>query len=115
MKMNNIVFIGIFLLSVLISSISQLLLKKSAVERHGSVLHEYLNLRVVLAYTLFIGCTLLTIYAYQGVPLSLGPLLESTGYIYVAVFGLIFLREKISKKKLLGYILIIAGIVIFTL
>ena len=108
-------YIAIFLLSVLISAISQLLLKKSALEKHESLSKEYLNPRVILAYGLFVGCTLLTVFAYKGVPLSLVPLLEATGYIYIAIISSLFLDEKITNRKLLGNALIIAGIIIFTI
>ena len=35
----------------------------------------------------FVGCTFLTMLAYKGIPLSLGPVLEATSYLYVTVFG----------------------------
>jgi drug/metabolite transporter (DMT)-like permease len=46
------------------------------------------------------------------VDLSLGPILEATGYIWVAVLGKIFLKEKIGAKKATGLLVIILGIVI---
>ena len=59
--------------------------------------------------------SLLTVYAYKFVPLSLGPVLEASGYVFVSVMGYFILKEKIGKKKLLGLVIIIAGIVIFNL
>ena len=91
-------FILIFLVSVLISSISQIILKKSAVKKYDSVLKEYLNVRVISAYTMFFLSTLLTMYAYTGVPLTLGALLEAVGYIYIPVLSFLFLKEKITPS-----------------
>ena len=50
--MNNL-FTLLLLLSVFISAVSQILLKKSALEEHKSFIFEYLNFKVILAYFLF--------------------------------------------------------------
>ena len=109
------IYILIFLCSVFISSVSQVLLKSSANRRHSSVLGEYLNIKVIVAYTMFFGSTLITILAYRYVPLSLGGILESTGYIFVAVLSYLFLHEKISKRKMTGLGMILIGIIVFNL
>ncbi len=110
---NEQLFIIIFLLSVLVSSVSQLLLKMSANRQYETRLAEYLNPKVIIAYALFFGATLITVLAYQYVPLSLGPVLESTGYIFVTLLGYFVLKEKIGKQKLLGMLVIIVGILLF--
>ncbi len=110
---NEQLSIIIFLLSVLVSSVSQLLLKMSANRQYETRLAEYLNPKVIIAYVLFFGATLITVLAYQYVPLSLGPVLESTGYIFVTLLGCFVLKEKIGKQKLVGMLVIIAGILLF--
>ncbi len=112
---NEVLFTVLFLFSVFISSVSQILLKKSAGKTHESRIREYLNPPVITAYFIFFVSTLLTMYAYRYVPLSLGPVLESTGYLWVSLLGLLFLKEKISRKKWIGLGMIIAGIIIFNL
>ena len=112
---NVTVFSLVFIGSVLISSISQLLLKKSANKVYPSRLKEYWNFPVMLAYFLFLLSTLLTVYAYRYVPLSLGPSRESTGYVFVCWLSSLFLREKITLKKAIGIAVIILGIFIFTI
>ena len=108
-------YIMIFLLSVFVSSISQIILKKSAQIKYANVAREYMNPRVIFSYGLFFLSTLLTMYAYKGVPLSLGTLLEASGYIYVLILSCIFLKEKITKRKLMGASFIIIGICCYTL
>ena len=108
-------FILIFLFSVLISSVAQIILKKSAGRKYDSLIKEYLNVRVIGAYSIFILSTLLTMYAYTGVPLTLGILLESVGYIYIPVLSLIFLKEKITPSMVIGSLFIICGIVVYNL
>lgn len=106
-------YILIFLCSVLISSISQVLLKSSANKKYDNTLREYLNPKVIIAYGMFFLATLITILAYKYVPLSMGGILEASGYIFVAILSFFFLHEKISKKKILGLGVILIGILVF--
>lgn len=101
--------------STLISSFSQIMLKKSAQKTYPSRIKEYLNPLVITAYGLFFGCTLLSMYALKVVPLSMSPILEASGYIFVAVLSFVFFKEKLTKKQLIGMCLIIGGIVVYTL
>ena len=111
----NLVYIFVFLTSVFVASVSQIVLKKSANKTYENKLQEYMNVPVILAYGLFFGSSLLTVLAYKGVPLSLGPILDASGYIWVSVLGAIFLKEHISKKKILGMAIIILGIIVFNI
>lgn len=104
---------GIYLIGVLISSFAQILLKKSADTKHESLIKEYLNFKTLFAYGVFFGATICSVLAYKYVPLSVGPILETTQYIFIAVLSYFFLKEKISKKKLIGLITIILGVLIY--
>ena len=108
-----VVYSGIYLIGVFISAVSQVLLKKAAMRTYASSLQEYLNPFVIFAYTIFVAATLLTIISYKVVPLSLGPILEATSYIYITVFGVVIFKEKMNKKKLCALGLIIAGICVY--
>ena len=112
---EKILFSLIFVFGVFISSVSQIILKKSAQKEYPNKIREYLNARVIFAYIIFFGATLCSIMAYKVIPLSLGPILESAGYIFVAVLSWLFLKEKITKKKMLGLSIIIIGIIIYSL
>lgn len=105
---------GVLLLSVLISAISQVMLKKSALKTYDAPIKEYLNPLVIFAYVLFVGTTLLSVIAYKGIPLSLGPVLESTAYIYVTLFGVLIFKERMTKGKVGALVLIIVGIVVYS-
>ena len=111
----NVLYLVVFLVSVFISSISQILLKKSANRTYESKIKEYLNPLVIIAYIIFFGSTLLTIFAYKEIPLSLGPVLEATGYIWVSLLGMIFLKEKLNLNKIIGLVLIIGGIIVYSM
>ncbi len=105
-------YICIFLFSVFISAISQIILKTSANQKHENWIKDYLNVKVIVAYSIFFISSFITIFAYKEVPFSIGPMLEATGYIWVAVLGYIFLKERISIKKIIGLVLIVVGIII---
>ena len=113
--MNDLVlYMGIFLIGVFISSSSQIILKKSALIEYPNRVREYLNVRVISAYIIFYIATFFGLYAYKVIPLSYGPILESTGYIFVAVLSWIFIKEKISLKKGIGIATIIIGLIIYS-
>lgn len=105
----------LFLFSVFIASLSQLLLKISSTKTYKSKYYEYLNIYVITAYALFGISTLLTTLAYKKVELNLGPVYEATGYIYILILSYIFLHEKLNKQQYFGMLLILSGICIFTL
>lgn len=115
MTQAQLPYVLLYLASTFLASISQVLLKKAALREHKSLLAEYTDWRVILGYGLFVGCTLLTMLAYRGVPLNVGPVLEATGYLYVTVFGVTIFHEKMNPKKILALALILAGIAIYAL
>jgi uncharacterized membrane protein len=41
-----------------------------------------------------------------------GPVIESLGYVIVMILGRIFLSEKITRNKLIGICLILAGVLL---
>ena len=105
----------LLLFSVFISSVSQILLKKAADKTYKDHIREYINPLVILAYGMFFCSVILTMLALRNIPLSMQPILESAGYIFVTVMGYFFLKERIGKKKLAGIGLILLGILIFSL
>ncbi len=106
-------YIIILILSVFISSISQILLKKSATKEHGSLIKEYLNPYVITGYGLLVLSTILTIIGLKGVAYKNQPIIESLGYIFVMILSNRLLGEKITKNKIIGNSLILIGIIIY--
>lgn len=115
MNKTEILYAAILLVGVFISAVSQVMLKKAALKKYDSKIKEYLNPLVIIAYILFFGTTLLSIVAYKGIPLSLGPILEATSYIYVTAFGVLIFKEKMNSRKWIALGLIVAGIAVYAL
>lgn len=105
----------VLFLAVIVSSASQMLLKKGATKKYDSVVREYLNLWVISGYGLMILSTLCVIYAYRGVAYKNGAIIESLGYLLIMVLSRLFFGEKITKKKLIGNLIILAGVIVFYL
>ena len=102
----------IMVISTFISSISQMMLKKSAQKTYSSRIGEYLNPLVIIAYSMFVGCTLLSMYSLKVVPLLFAPVLESTGYIFVPVLSYMIFKEKFTRRQMMGMVLILTGIAV---
>lgn len=100
-------------MSVFIASCSQILLKISANKEYSSKLKEYLNIQVIVGYGMLVISTILTIFAFKGLDFKNGPIIESFGYIFIMILSRIFLKEKITKNKIIGNIFILLGIIIF--
>ncbi|MCI9524475.1 MAG: EamA family transporter [Erysipelotrichaceae bacterium] len=110
---NIYAFLMVF--NAFLTAVSQLLLKKSANQTHNNKLQEFLNIRVILGYGILFSTFLLNIVAYRGIEYKYGPILNSTSYAFVLLLGGLILKEKITLKKITGMMLIISGIIIFSL
>ena len=92
----------VMLVSELLASTSQILLKKSAMKAHKDFFSEYLNRFVISGYLMLGISMLITIFAYKVL-----------NYILVMCLSRLTFQEKITGRKCLGMLCIIAGIVVF--
>lgn len=113
--MNTTGYYALQLISVTIAAFSQILLKKSAMKTYPYWLREYLNPHVIIGYGMLAVSTVFTTLAYTGLDYKNVPILESVGYVLVMFLSLLFFGEKITKKKALGTIVILAGVIVFNL
>lgn len=101
--------------STFIASISQIILKKASGKEHGSFLKEYLNKNVIAGYGLMFAATIVSILGFRGLAYKNGAVLDSFGYLFILILSAVILKEKATKKKLIGNALIIAGVLVFYL
>lgn len=97
------------------AAVSQILLKQSANKKYSHPLREYLNWRVLVAYGIYFGVLLLNTYAFTRVDLKYGSVIDTFAYVFVLLLSYLILKEQFSKGKLIGNLIIIAGIIIYTL
>ena len=101
-----------YVLSVFVCSCTQIFLKKSAAEERCGI-SIYLNKTVITSNIIFVGATFVTIMLYRHIQLSTASLFDSLNYVFVPVLSFIFIKEKVSKRKIGGTILIIMGIAVY--
>ena len=103
----------ILILSVIIASFAEILLKKSAAKNYGSPIREYLNVYVICGYGMMFLSMFITVLAYRGLDFSNVPVIESLGYVVVMLLSYLFFKERITKRKLLGMAVILLGIFVY--
>lgn len=113
--METVIFYYILCVTgVFACSCSQILLKKSAIKRHSTIIKSVLNWQVIIAYGIFFCSLVINITAFShGVNVKDLPILESFGYIFVPILSFVFLREPMKKKEIISMLLIIVGIMVF--
>ena len=107
--------IALLLFAGFLAACSQILLKKSADMQFETRLQEYLNFHTLLAYGIFVVAALLTTIAYRFLEVSFATVLENTGYFFVMILSMIFLKEKVTLKKWIALAVVVAGVIIFHL
>ena len=111
----NKIFYLLMLLSAGITAFSQVVLKISADKKHRGVIFEYLNPYVIFSYACYFGVLVLNVYIYTVVDYRFGVVINSLASVLVLVLSKLILKETISKRRIAGNVLIIFGIIIFSL
>lgn len=99
----------------LFTAVSQILLKQSADKTYRHPIFEYLNWRVILSYGIFAGVLLLNTYAYTRVDMKYGAVIDTFSYVFVMILSFLILKEKMTKRRLIGNLIIMTGVFIYTL
>ena len=107
--MKNSIYLGLFILSIVVASFSQIILKKGAEQKN-----IYINKYTIVGYLLMILSTIFTLLGYKGVDLTLSGILQGLSFVFVPIFSFLMLKEKINKKTILGIVVIIIGIIIYS-
>ena len=97
------------------TAVSQILLKQSSNIKYENKIREYLNFRVILSYGMFFLILLLNTWCYTKVEMRYGPVIDTAANVFVLILSRLILKEKITKGKILGNLIIITGILIYTL
>ena len=97
------------------TAVSQILLKQSSNIKYENKIREYLNFRVILSYGMFFLILLLNTWCYTKVEMRYGPVIDTAAYVFVLILSRLKKKKKITKGKILGNLIIITGILIYTL
>lgn len=103
----------VVIFAVFVSSLCQVVLKKSADTYSGGLLKSVFNVKVLLSYSAFFLCIMVNIAAVKnGLKLSDLPFLESLGYIFVPAISYFTLNEKLSFRKVISILTIMSGVIL---
>lgn len=70
---------------------------------------------MILAYALYFGILILNIFIYTKIEYRFGIVLNSLAIVFVVLCSAIILKEKITANRMVGNLLIIIGITVFSL
>jgi drug/metabolite transporter (DMT)-like permease len=101
---------------VLLTAIGQMFLKYGAIrKRNKNRYAKFYNPYTIIGYGSFITVAFLNLFALQKIELIELVFIIPMSYVIV-LFGSVFLfHEKLNKKQLIGFIILILGIIIFNL
>ena len=97
------------------TAFSQVLMKTSAQREHKSWIYEYLNWRVLTAYAISFAVLFVNTFAYTKVDMRFGPVIDTFTYVFVMILSFLLLKEHFNIGQLIGNLLIIAGVLIYTI
>ena len=116
--MNNTYFtllcFVVMVVNAFLSAFSQVLLKQSADKQYENTIREYLNVRVIVAYIIFAFVLVSNAFAYQGIAYKYGSVIGASSYLFLMILSRLILKEKITKKVLLGNLIIVFGMIIYS-
>ena len=105
----NRVYLLIMLAGTFFAAASQILLKQSADRTYDRPFGDYLNWRVITAYGIYFGILFLKI------DMKYGSVVDSCAYVFVMLLSCLVLGEKITRRKIIGNLLIICGVLVYTI
>ncbi len=107
------VFFLLMIFAEFLAAASQILLKMSAQKEHSSFIREYLNVQVIAGYVLLMISMVIAIFCYNDLGYMGVVVMEPIAFIMVMLLARLIFKEKITRRKLAGMLLILAGIVVF--
>ena len=102
-------------LSAGITAFSQIILKKSANKKHKGFIFEYMNPYVLFSYMCYFGVLVLNVLIYTKIDYRFGVVINSMSSVLVMILSRVLLHEVITKRRICGNVLVVIGILVFTL
>lgn len=104
----------ILFLCVVLTSISQLLLKSGS-GGGGRWWQSFMRVHTLLGYGLLTLVTILMVFVMQRLELKFVTAVQAFIYVLVVIGARFVLKERLTKNRIVGLALILAGVVVFNL
>lgn len=99
----------------LFASLGQVCLKIFAVKVRTPTLASFFNIHLAFGVPLFITSAILGIIALRVLDFSVYYSVTVLNYLFISAFSKKLLKEEIDKRKIIGNLMIIAGLIVYSL
>ena len=103
--------VGLVLLACFLGSLGPIMLKKAAGKISFNIKDLFKNYYLIAGFLFYGIGTILFVPALRGGELSVLYPLVATTYIWVSLWSMKFLKEKMNRQKWAGVFLVIVGVV----
>lgn len=99
------------------AAIAQVFMKSGAnlKIRRRSLIKSYFNKKTFMGYLIMFVATIASAYALRGIPLKDRAFFTPITFILVPILSCIILNEELRSKHIIGILIIVSGIVVFSL
>ena len=111
----NRVYLLIMLIGTFFAATSQILLKQSADRTYDRPFGDYLNWRGITSYGVYFGILFLNTWCFTKIDMKYGSVVDSCCYVFVMLLSCLILKEKVTRRKIIGNLLIICGVLAYTM
>lgn len=101
--------------AVLLTAISQVLMKFGARSAGSIAWRIYLNPYTLTAYAILVIVTLMNLYALMRIPLKYALIFLPMTLLLVMILSLWLLQERLNRKQIYGALLVVSGLLVFCL
>ena len=108
-----IIYFGELLVMTLLGSVASLFLKRASGE--AGIIAMLKNINLYVGGFLYLLSAVINIWVLKWLDYSVVLPLTSLTYIWTMVLAYLILKEKITRGKFIGNLIIIAGIIVYTL
>ena len=102
---------GLVILACFIGSFGPIMLKKASGKMSLKIKDLIMNYHLVFGFLFYALGTVLFIPALKGGELSVLYPLDATTYVWVSLWSIKLLKERMNKKKWMGVFLVVIGVV----
>lgn len=107
---SHFLLVVILICNCFISAFSQILLKKASMKGYDSFFRQYFNIYVISGYGLFFLVLCVNIFLLKYLPMTIvNPIGETIPIVLSFLSGHFLFSERITRRKLIGIVLILCG------
>ncbi len=108
-------FYAVAIIATIFASIGHICFKKFALKGKIASLSQLIDWHLVVGTVLFGSSVILSIVALKFIDFSVFYSFTALNYLFISILSKIYLLERIDRKKIIGNLIIILGILVYNL